>query len=167
MVKEKDLIKKVLILLSILLFSVISCGSDINEIYEPIVSEDKIEFPFEKRDSGKMTVIFRNNNNTESINVSVILISRDELIEDSQNKDFCNEVKLLRSGVAIENWIPINFNFPVIFEGGIENQNDNPNLISYRLPMGTYIVMLQDSESCNRDNYITFDIKTNDAFNEN
>jgi len=163
MVKEKYLMRKILILLLILLFSVIGCGNDQVKIYEPIVTENKIEFPFKKLNNGKMGVIFRNHH-TESINISVILISRDELIDDSQNQDFCNDIKLMRSGIMIEKWVTIQFNFPVISEGAIANQNDNPNLISYNLPKGTYLVMLQDSESCNRDNYITFDIKTNDAF---
>jgi len=165
MVKEKDLLRKVLILLLILLFSVIACGNDQNKIYEPIVSKDKIEFPFEKNKDGTMIIIFRNYD-SESIKLSLLLISQNELVNNSQTKDFCEEVNLLRSGIMVEEWIPINFNYPIINEGAIINQNDNPNLISYNLPMGTYIVMLQDSESCNRDNYITFDITTNKAFED-
>ena len=47
------------------------------------------------------------------------------------------------------------------------NQNDHPNLISYSLPMGTYLLFLMDGIDCNENQYDVFDISTNDALTNN
>ena len=44
-------------------------------------------------------------------------------------------------------------------ESEVQNQNDHPNLVSYNLPVGTYLVLLMDSTSCTRENHIIFDVK--------
>jgi len=159
------LLRKVLILLLILLFSVIACGKNQNEFYEPIVSKDKIEFPFEEIEDGTMLFIFRNYD-SESINLSLLLVSQNELLNNSQTKDFCEEINLLKNGKNIADWIPINFNIAIIPEESVENQNDHPNLISYNLPLGTYLLMLQNTETCNKDNYKVFNVLTNKAFED-
>ena len=44
-------------------------------------------------------------------------------------------------------------------ESEVPNQNDHPNLVSYNLPVGTYLLLLMDSKSCTRENHIIFDVK--------
>ena len=163
MVKENDLIRKVLILLFILVFSVIACGNDRPEIYEPVFTEDKIEFPFTELDKGKFTVIYRNYTE-DRISYSLILASTSgSLLENSQDLDYCEGISAIRDGKLIKEWVIINFNYSSVSEMSIPNQEDHPNLVSYNLPKGTYILALQDSPTCNKDNYVIFDVKTNDA----
>ena len=96
----------------------------------------------------------------EPITISLIMLST-SIIPDSQSFDFCNGVMALRNGKEIMEWTPINFNYSMKPESLIENQNDHPNLVSYNLPVGTYLIMLMDSKTCSKDNYTVFDVKKN------
>ena len=78
-----------------------------------------------------------------------MMLSQNEVIADSSNKDFCNEVNAIRKGIALENVIPINLNLLVENEKSVLNQNDHPNLVSYSFPKGTYMILLMNS----RKNY--------------
>ena len=156
--------KKLLIGFSLifLVFS-FSCEDDTKvKIFEPNITSNKIDFPFNEIDSGKFGVIYRNNGD-DPITISLMMLSQGELIENSQNKDFCDEVNAIRKGVSINGILPINFNIPVSPENSVANQNDHPNLISYSFPIGTYMILLMNSDSCSTDNYVIFDVKTNDG----
>ena len=154
--------KKYVIILIFLPFLFISCGDKEPGIYETLVSDVKIEFPFKEIDNGKFVNIF-NNSGSELVSISVVMLSNGVVILDSQSKDFCEGVLALRDGKNIAEWIVINHNFSVIPSKEILNENDHPNLISYSLPMGTYMVMLMDEEPCNKNKYVIFDVKTNDG----
>ena len=138
------------------------CGEKEVPIIEPNISKDMIEFPFEEIENGKFTAIYRNNTE-DSVPITLVMLSQNEVIKDSSNKDFCNEINAIRKGIALENVIPINLNLLVENENSVINQNDHPNLVSYSFPKGTYMILLMNSTSCNRDNYVTFDVKTNDG----
>ena len=137
------------------------CSNDENTIYEISLYKDKIEFPFEEIENGNFITIFRNNH-FATLPASVIMLSNEVMI-DSQNLDFCEGVNALRNGKRVMEWTIINHNFPFTPEINVENQNDHPGLISYNLPKGTFMVMLMDSTDCNKDNYVIFDVKTNDG----
>jgi len=156
---------KKLLLLSTILIIFLGCD-DTTTIYETYVSENKIEFPFEEIDNGQFISIFRNTHN-ESIPLSVVMVSKNEVLTDSQNKDFCEGVNALRNGKNVLEWTIINHNYSFIPESEVENQNDHPGVISYSLPKGTYMIMLMNSSECNKDNYVIFDVNTNDGININ
>jgi len=162
--KEKDLRRKVLVSLFVLLFSVIACGSDQVKIYEPQFTEDKIEFPFTEIDKGNFSAIYRNYTENR-ISYSLIMASNGSLLENAQDLDYCEGISAIRNGKLIKEWVFINFNYSAIAEMSVATQVDHPNLVSYNLPKGTYILALQDNPTCNKDNYVIFDVKTNDAFN--
>ncbi len=151
--------KKVLslILLSLLIF-LFGCEEE-KKMYETALYEDKIEFPFEEIDNGKFINIFRNYHE-DSVSLSVVLLDS-ELLPNSQNLDYCEGITAIRNGKQVLEWIIINFNISFVPENQVENQNDHPGLISYNLPKGTYLVMLNDSEDCNKNNYAIFDVKSN------
>ena len=94
------------------------------------------------------------------------MASQQKNLNDSQNYDFCPDIINLRKGISNPNWFIVNFNYPIQPENSIVNQNDHPNLISYALPIGTYLVTLMEAEGCNEDQYEVFDIKTNDGITE-
>ena len=60
-----------------------------------------------------------------------------------------------------------NHNILIIPEKEVLNQNDHPNLISYSLPIGTYLLFLMDGIDCNENQYEVFDITTSDALRNN
>lgn len=161
--KEKILKKKILVILFCSLFSFIACGSETVTIYQPILTEDKIDFPFEEIENGTFTVIYTNNTEN-SIFWSLILISQGKLIAESQSQDYCEGVTALRNGKNVKEWTKINDNYEAVSEEKIGNKNDHPNQVSYSLPMGTYTFFLQNSDTCNRDNHVIFDVTTNKAF---
>ena len=150
---------KKIILVSLLIIFIFSCGSNENVIIETPITKDKIEFPFEELDDGQFITIIRNNH-FDSVSISLIMLSG-TIIPDSQSLDFCEGVDAVRNGKIIMEWQPINLNYSMVPEINIENQNDHPNLISYNLPVGTYLFMLMDADSCNRDNHVVFDVKRN------
>ena len=84
--------------------------------------------------------------------------------DDSQNYDFCNDIQNFRRGIITSEWIMINAKHPVIAEVSVPNQNDHPNLISYSLPMGTYLGFISEAEQCYKEQYDVFNITTNEAF---
>tara|TARA_Y100000768_G_C23730200_1_gene564465 strand:+ start:61 stop:549 length:489 start_codon:yes stop_codon:yes gene_type:complete len=153
--------KKIFITFFILSLA-IACGNDDINIYEPLLTKEKVEFPFEDIENGKFQVIFRNYED-ESIAYSVVMISNGTVIENSQEMDFCEGVTALRNNKQVSEWLPINYNYSAKPESQIENQNDHPNLISYSFPKGTYIIMLQDITGCSKENYSVFDVLTNDG----
>ena len=155
--------KKILVILFCSLFSFIACGSETATIYQPILTEDKIDFPFVEIESGRFIVIYRNNTE-DSISYSLVMMSQGNLIVKSQLQDYCEGVTALRDGKNIKEWTIINSNFVAQSESSVPNQNDHPNQVSYRLPSGTYMIYLQDSETCNRDNHVIFDVTSNKAF---
>ena len=109
--------------------------------------------------------IFRNQTD-DSIAFNLIMVSN-EITKDPDSLDYCEGVNALRQGSQILEWVPINFNFSAIAESAVENKNDHPNLISYNLPVGTYLLMLVDSDSCSKDNYTVFNVKENKNFEGN
>tara|TARA_Y100001970_G_C13682208_1_gene578261 strand:+ start:93 stop:542 length:450 start_codon:yes stop_codon:yes gene_type:complete len=147
------------------IFFIVGCGDSELEIQEIEISSTEINFPFEERKNGKFISIFRNNGN-EIVPISLFLIIRDT--NDSlKNKNYCDEVNLIRQGRFISDWTIINGNLPIIPEKEIINQNDHPGLVSYNLPLGTYILMLNNEVACSEKNYKVFEITTNDAFEVN
>ena len=153
--------KKILVILFCSFFSLISCESDTISIYQPNFTEDKIDFPFTEIEDGRFSVIYRNNTK-EIIPYSLIMLQNN--IEDSQNQDYCEGVNALRNGKNVKEWTPINDNYSVMIENPALDDSDHPNGVSYNLPKGTYLLMIQDSEICNRDNHVIFDVKGNKAF---
>ena len=49
-------------------------------------------------------------------------------------------------------------------EKNVPNQNDHPNLVSYSLPKGSYVIFFDKFDKCTKDSYVTFDVNTMDAF---
>ena len=149
--------KKLFIPLLFIFLFVFACSESTN-VFEPEVSSTKIDFPFESRENGKFTAIYQNKTQ-ESISYSLVLVSKvGSVLENSNNLDFCEGVNALRSNKVILEWTVLNLNYSIIPNSKIENINDNPNLVSYNLPKGTYIVMLMDQETCTNDSYSIFDI---------
>ena len=139
----------------------LSCEDQIN-IYEPSINPEEIEFPFESRDSGKFSVIYQNETN-ESVSYSLIMASKPgTLIENSKNLDMCEGINAIRSNKLVLEWTVLNLNYQIIPNSAIENENDNPNLISYNLPIGTYIITLMDEIKCSKENYKVFDVTSNE-----
>ena len=157
--------KNILLVISVLLFTIISCSEDAS-IVEITIDESKIEIPFEEREDGRFLSIYRNQSE-ETVPISILMVSNQEILENSQNLDFCEGVNAYRSGKIIKEWVVINHNFPLIPEKIVENQNDHPNLFSSNFPKGTYLVMLMDVDSCTKDNYVIFDVKKNANFGGN
>ncbi len=155
--------KKIALVVFLLLF-VFSCEAE-NKILEPSLTKEKIEFPKKELDQGEFMAIFRNQTD-DSIAFNLIMVSND-ITKDQDSLDYCEGVNALRQGKQILEWAPINFNFSAIPESAVENQNDHPNLISYNLPVGTYLLMLVDSDSCSKDNYTVFNVKGNKNFEGN
>ena len=153
--------KKLLISFSIVLIFSLAC-SDEAEIIEPVVSEDSIVFPFDSRDNGKFISIYRNYSES-SIPITFVMSRAREVIKDSQNYDFCPDLLNIRNGISLEKWVVVNLNLSIKPEDSVLNKNDHPNLVSYTLPIGTYVALLMDGDDCNNDHYHIFDIKTNDA----
>ncbi|MBK90766.1 MAG: hypothetical protein CL772_06275 [Chloroflexi bacterium] len=143
----------------ILIFTMTSC-SDETAIYEPQISDSKIEFPFDERENGKFISIFRNESEN-TVPISIIMLSNQEIKKDSLTFDYCEGVNAYRQGKKIKEWTVINHNYPIKPENDVENQNDHPNLFSFNFPKGSYMIMLMNSENCNRDNYVIFDVKDN------
>lgn len=156
--------KKYFLLVSLILL-VFSCGDAESKIIEPSVTEEKIEFPVNEFDQGEFMVIYRNTSD-DSVSMSFIMVSN-EIINEVKTVDFCEGVDALRQGKQVLEWIPINFNYSLTPESSVQNQNDHPNLISYNLPVGTYLVMLMDSKSCTKDNHDVFIVKQNKNFEGN
>lgn len=152
---------KKLILLPLIFLVFISCQDEI-KILEPKVFADSIEFPFESRKNGKFMTIFRNNTN-ESISFSLIMVKQGEVLKDSQKIDFCPDVNNIKKNIVLPDWFMVNFNIAVVPESSVGNPNDHPNLVSYALPKGTYLLINMDTEECNNNTYEVFDITTNEA----
>lgn len=153
--------KKILLFISLFLIIFVACDEK-TEVIEPEVTKNSINFPFESMKNGKFIAIYRNNLKI-NIPITFAMAKQGEVMEDSQNYDFCPDILNLRNGIANPDWFLINFNYPIIAEDSVLNKNDHPNLISYSLPKGTYIALLMDSDECNKDQYAIFDITTNDA----
>tara|TARA_B100000073_G_C23473733_1_gene468613 strand:- start:131 stop:592 length:462 start_codon:yes stop_codon:yes gene_type:complete len=151
----EEKLKKLLILicLPIIFFA---C-TDEKKIYEIELSKEKINFPFEQINNGQFMSIYRNYEEA-SISFSLLLVNQ-PIMKDAQDKDFCEGVTALRNQKMVKEWIPINYNYISIPESEVPNQNDHPNLVSYNLPVGTYLFLLMDSKSCTRENHIIFDVK--------
>ena len=62
----------------------------------------------------------------------------------------------------IKEWIPINYNYSQFLKISSKIKMIILNLVSYNFPIGTYLGLLMDSESCNKDKYDIFDVKTNE-----
>ena len=153
--------KKVFLSIGILLIFIISC-SDTGNSYEVEMSTDEINWPFEEIDNGTFTVLFRNS----SINDLRILLVYfgQQIIIDKDQKDFCPQMELIKSGVVTGGPVVIN-DLNLEQEQKVPNKNDHPNFVSYNLPKGSYVVFADKFDTCNKDSYITFDVKTMDAFN--
>ena len=158
---KKEIFLKRIIILSTILFIFFGC-SDTKPIHESYLYQDKIEFPFEEIDNGKFITIFRNLHN-ESISLSVVMLTQNEVLKDSQSLDYCEGVNALRNGKNVLEWTIINHNYSFIPESSVENQNDHPGMISYSFPKGTYMIMMMNQSECNRDNYVIFDVNTNEG----
>ena len=153
--------KKIIISISLSLLFIFGCGEE-NKILEPVVTKDSVEFSFNSRENGKIMVIYRNNT-SETVPITFAMAKQREVLTDSQNYDFCPDITNFRNGVVNSDWFIVNFNIPITPEKAVLNQDDHPNLVSYSLPMGTYVVFTMDSENCNNDLYDVFDITTNEA----
>ena len=74
----------------------------------------------------------------------------------------CEGINAIRSNKIVLEWTVLNYNYPIIPNSAVENENDTPNLISYNLPKGTYIITLMDEIKCSKENYKVFDITSNE-----
>jgi len=155
-------LKKTLILLTLFFLFLTGCNDDLNTVYEPMVTNDSIVFPFESKDNGRFASIYRNHTD-KSIPITFSMVKSGEVLEGSQDYDFCPDILKFREGVITSDWFIINLNFPITADSEVPNQNDHPNLISYSLPLGTYIVFLMEKDTCTADQYEIFDITTNDG----
>ncbi len=99
----------------------------------------------------------------ESIPLSVVMLTQNEVLIDSQSLDYCEGVNALREGKNVLEWTIINHNYSFIPESTVENQNDHPGFISYSFPMGTYMIMMMNQSECNKNNYVIFDVNTNEG----
>lgn len=154
--------KKIFLLIGILLIFIIGC-SDAQKSYEVEMAKDEINWPFQEIDNGKFTVLFKNS----SINdIRMLLVYfGNQIILDKDQKDFCPQMELIKSGVMPEGAILIN-DLNLLQEQNVLNVNDHPNFVSYSLPKGSYIIFADKFDKCNKDSYVTFDVKTMDAFDD-
>ena len=139
---------------------IVSCGDE-TIIIEPEVTKNSINFPFDSREDGRFVSIYKNNTD-ETVYISLAYAQNS--FDDSQNYDFCNDIQNFRRGIITSEWIMINAKHPVIAEVSVPNQNDHPNLISYSLPMGTYLGFISEADQCYKEQYDVFNITTNEAF---
>ena len=153
--------KKIFLTIGILLIFIISC-SDTQTTYEVEIAADEINWPFEEIDNGKYNVLLRNS----SINDirMLLLYFGQQIILDKDQKDFCPQMELIKSGVVPQGAVLIN-DLNLVQEQNVLNENDHPNFVSYRLPKGSYVVFADKFDKCNNDSYVTFDVNTMDAFN--
>ena len=151
--------KKFFLSIGILLIFIISC-SDTIKSYEVEIGGE-INWPFEEIDNGTFTVLFRNS----SINDLRILLVYfgQQIILDKDQKDFCPQMELIKNGTVQGETLVIN-DLNLEQEQNVPNQNDHPNFVSYSLPKGSYVVFADKFDTCNKDSYVTFDVKTMDAF---
>ncbi len=153
--------KKILILLPIIFIVLLGCSED-KFLYEPEVTSNSIDLPFESKKNGKVSFIYRNNS-ADSIPITLAMAKQRAVLEDSQSFDFCPDIINLRNGIVNPDWFVVNFNIAIIPEISILNQNDHPNLVSYSFPMGTYVAFLMEAQGCNKEQYEVFDITSNDS----
>lgn len=153
--------KKNFLLIGILLIFIISCSEE-QKSYDVEIAANEINWPFQEIDNGKFTVLFKNS----SINdIRMLLVYYgNQIILDKDQKDFCPQMELIKSGVIPEGVIVIN-DLNLEQEQNVLNVNDHPNFVSYSLPKGSYIIFADKFDKCNKDSYVTFDVKTMDAFN--
>ena len=152
--------KKVFLSIGILLIFIISC-SDTKKSYEVEMSGEEINWPFESIDNGKFTVLYRNSSPND-FRMMLVYFGQ-QIILDKDQKDFCPQIELINNGVRSEGPALIN-DLNLVSDQRIPNQNDHPNFVSYSLPKGSYVFFADKFDSCNKDSYITFDVKTMDAF---
>ena len=155
--------KKILVITTLMLFLFLGCEEKQN-IYEPKVTADSLEYSFTSKENGKFVAIYRNQTN-KTIPITFAMAKQREIMEDSQNYDFCPDIINFRKGTVSPDWFVVNLNLPIMPENSVLNQNDHPNLVSYKLPQGTYIGFVMDAEGCNDDQFDVFDITSNDALN--
>jgi len=154
-----------LIIVAVALGLIFGCSDDKDKIYEPVVNADSISFPFESKKSGKFIAVYRNNSD-KSIPFTFAYVKQGEILENSQKYDFCPEIMNIREGINTTDWILINHNYSLIPEDAVPNPIDHPNMISYSLPLGTWIAFLMEGKQCNKDQYEVIDILTNEATNQ-
>jgi len=154
--------KKFFLSIGILLIFIISC-SDTNKSYEVEIGANEINWPFQEIDNGKFTVLYKNS----SINdIRMLLVYYgNQIILDKDQKDFCPQMELIKSGIIPEGAVLIN-DLNLQQEQNVANVNDHPNFVSYSLPKGSYINFADKFDKCNEDSYVTFDVKTMDAFDD-
>ena len=154
--------KKKFLFIGILLIFIISC-SDTNPSYEVEMSGEEINWPFESIDNGKFTVLFKNSTQPK-FQMSLGFLG-EQIIPNKDQKDFCPQMELIKSGVVPGGILVIN-DLNLEQEQNVPNQNDHPNFVSYSLPKGSYIIFTDKFDKCNNDSYVTFDVNTMDAFNK-
>ena len=93
---------------------------------------------------------------------SFLNIQATQMISYLKNLDMCEGINAIRSNKIVLEWTVLNYNYPIIPNSAVENENDTPNLISYNLPKGTYIITLMDEIKCSKENYKVFDITSNE-----
>ena len=154
--------KKFFLLIGIFLIFIISC-SDTNTSYEVEMDAEEINWPFESIDNGKFTVLFKNSTQPKfQMSLGYLGV---EIIPNKDQKDFCPIIESVNSGTVPEG-VTIFTQINVINEQNVENKNDHPNFVSYSLPKGSYIIFADKFDKCNKDSYVTFDVKTMDAFDD-
>ena len=155
--------KKIFFILPLVFVILFACGDE-TKIFEPKVTADSLEYSFTSKKNGKFVAIYRNQTN-KTIPITFAMAKQREIMKDSQNYDFCPDIINFRKGTVNPDWFVVNLNLPIVPENSILNQNDHPNLVSYKLPQGTYIGFVMDAEGCNDDQFDVFDITSNDALN--
>ena len=152
--------KKIFLFVGILLIFIISCSDEIKS-YDIEVGGSETSWPFKDIDNGKFTVLFKNSS-INDIRMLLVYFGQ-QIIFDKDQKDFCPQMELIKSGVVPEGILVIN-DLNLEQEQNVPNQNDHPNFVSYSLPKGSYVVFADKFDTCNKDSYVTFDVKTMDAF---
>ena len=154
--------KKFFLLIGILLIFIISC-SDTNSSYEVEMSGEEINWPFESIDNGKFTVLFKNSA-PNNFQMTLGYLGQ-QIIPNKDQKDFCPLIESIKNGTAPTE-VTIFTQINLVSEPNVPNKNDHPNFVSYSLPKGSYLVFTDNFDKCNNDYYVTFDVKTMDAFNK-
>ena len=154
--------KKFFLFVGILLIFIIGC-SDEKRSYDIEVGGSETSWPFKDIDNGKFLVLFKNSSDYD-FNMKFIWLG-DQIMLNKNDFDFCPQLELMKSNNIPDTWTLFT-DINLFKQENVPNENDHPNVVSYSLPLGSYVVFFDKFDKCNKDSYITFDVNTMDAFDQ-
>jgi len=154
--------RKILVLLTIILILIVGC-SDQQTSFDIEVGGSEISWPFTDIDNGKIILLFRNSSDYD-FNMKLVWLG-DQIMLNKNEFDFCPQLELMKSNNIPNTWTLFT-DINLFKQENVPNENDHPNIVSYSLPLGSYVVFFDKFEKCNKDSYITFDVNTMDAFDQ-